>query len=47
MEHQVDENKIDADMNYTVCNDCMKKIEKERVKRVGKWFRKYKTATCK
>jgi hypothetical protein len=37
-EHQVDENEIDIDIGYTVCKDCMKKVENERVKRVEKWF---------
>ena len=44
-EHQVDENKIDADMSYTVCNGCMKEVENERVKRAGIWFKKHKTTS--
>ena len=37
-EHNVDENEIDIDIGYTVCNECMKKIEEERVNKVKKWF---------
>lgn len=44
-EHQVDENKIDIGTGYTVCNDCMKDVEQQRVKKVEKWFGQHKSWT--
>ena len=37
-EHQVNEEEIDIGIGYTICNECMKEVENERVKRVEKWF---------
>jgi hypothetical protein len=37
-EHQVDENEIDIDIGYSICNNCMKKLDEERVDKVEKWF---------
>lgn len=44
-EHQVDKNCIDVGTGYTICNNCMKDVEKQRVKTIEKCFSKHKKLT--
>ena len=48
-DHEVNANEIDLTLDstvgYIICDDCMKEVENERVKRAGIWFRKHKTTS--